>query len=163
MRPSDWPQVRAIYLEGIATAQATFEVSAPETWDEWVGSKLPVGRTVACDSADESDLLGWTTLSPVSARSAYAGVAEVTIYVAARVRGLGIGRLLLERLIADAEAAGLWTLQGSIFPENVGSRALHLAAGFREVGRREKIAKLHGIWRDTLLLERRSQRPELNG
>ena len=122
MRPSDWPQVRAIYIEGIATAQATFEVTAPESWDQWVGGRLVVGRTVACDSADQNDLLGWTTLSPVSARSAYAGVAEVTIYVAARVRGLGIGRVLLERLIADAEAAGLWTLQGSIFPENVGSK-----------------------------------------
>src|SRR5690606_6994812 len=122
--------------------QATFEVTAPETWEQWIANKLEVGRTVACDSADPTDLLGWTTLSPVSARSAYAGVAEVTIYVAARVRGIGIGRVLLDRLIADSEAAGLWTLQGAIFPENVGSKALHLAAGFREVGRREKIAKI---------------------
>lgn len=162
MVEADWPQVRAIYLEGIATSQATFETSAPERWQEWIGSKLAVGRTVASDAGDEQELLGWTTLSPVSSRHAYAGVAEVTIYVAARARGLGIGRVLLDHLIDDAEAAGIWTLQGSIFPENVGSKALHLAAGFREVGRREKIAKLDGAWRDTLLMERRSRLPRLN-
>jgi len=128
-----------------------------------VRNKLEVGRTVAAASGDESDLLGWTTLSPTASRSAYVGVAELTIYVAARARGLGIGRALLERLIDDAERTGIWTLQGSIFPENVGSRALHLAAGFREVGRREKIAKLNGEWRDTLLMERRSKLRELNG
>lgn len=162
MVPEDWPQVRAIYLEGITTEQATFETTAPERWEQWLSNRLLVGRTVACDKSDETELLGWTTLSPVSARPVYAGVAEVTIYVAARVRGLGIGRALLERLITDAEGAGLWTLQGSIFPENVGSKALHLAAGFREVGRRVKIAKQGNEWRDTLLLERRSKLPALN-
>jgi len=162
MVENDWPLVRAIYLEGIATSQATFETTAPRAWDEWSRNKLEVGRTVAAASADENDLLGWTALSPTSSRAAYSGVAELTIYVAARARGLGIGRALLERLIDDAEGAAIWTLQGSIFPENVGSRALHLAVGFREVGRREKIARLGGAWRDTLLVERRSKLPELN-
>lgn len=162
MVESDWPQVRTIYLEGIATSQATFEITAPNYWRDWVKSKHEVGRTVAAATGDETELLGWTTLSPVSSRRAYAGVAELTIYVAARARGLGIGRVLLERLIVDAESAGIWTLQGVIFPENVGSKALHFAAGFREVGRREKVAKLNGAWRDTLLMERRSRLPELN-
>lgn len=162
MLESDWPAVRAIYLDGIATSQATFETTAPETWADWVSSKLEVGRTVATSVDDESDLLGWTVLSPVSARRVYAGVAESTIYVAAAARGRGVGRALLERLVRDAEAAGIWTLQGSIFPENVGSRALHLAVGYREVGRREKIAKLNGVWHDTLLLEWRSRAPEHN-
>ncbi len=154
MHERHWPHVRAIYLEGIATHQATFETTAPETWEAWSASKLEVGRTVALDDAG---VCGWTTLSRVSARPVYAGVAEVTIYVASRVRGQGIGRTLLAKLVADSEAAGFWTLQSSIFPENHASYALHLGAGFREVGRRERIAQQHGVWRDTLLLERRSR------
>lgn len=162
MCESDWPQVRAIYLEGIATSQATFETAAPTSWEVWSQAKLDIGRTVACAPDAAVDLLGWTTLSAVSSRKAYEGVAELTIYVADRARGRGIGRVLLERLIRDAESAGVWTLQGVIFPENLASKALHLATGFREVGRREKIAMLNGVWRDTVLMERRSRLPTHN-
>lgn len=152
--------VPAIYLEGIATGQATFETTAPEDWVTWSAGKLEVGRTAAASPLDPDQLLGWTALSPVSSRKVYAGVAELTIYVAAEARGRGVGRTLLDTLIIDSEAAGIWTLQGSLFPENAGSRALHKAAGFREVGRRERIARLDGVWRDTILVERRSPLPE---
>lgn len=154
MEERHWPHVRAIYLEGIATLQATFETTAPESWAAWSASKLDVGRTVA---VDDEGVCGWTTLARVSARPVYAGVAEVTVYVATRVRGRGVGRTLMAKLVADSEAAGIWTLQSSIFPENAASYALHLGAGFREVGRRERIAQQHGVWRDTVLLERRSR------
>lgn len=154
MEERHWPYVRAIYLEGIATLQATFETTAPERWGEWSTTKLEVGRTVA---VDDEGVCGWTALSRVSSRPVYAGVAEVTVYVAARVRGRGVGRVLMAKLVTDSEAAGIWTLQSSIFPENAASYALHLGAGFREVGRRERIARQHGVWRDTVLLERRSR------
>lgn len=159
MVEEDWPQVRSIYLEGIATGQATFETSVPDDWSSWSDHRLPVGRSVACDGDRPDVLLGWTALSPVSSRRVYAGVAELTVYVGAAARGRGIGRLLLDRLIADSEANGIWTLQASLFPENAGSRALHKAAGFREVGRRERVAQLDGVWRDTILVERRSLLP----
>jgi L-amino acid N-acyltransferase YncA len=153
MRPEDWPAVRAIYLEGIATGNATFEEAAPE-WDKWNAGHLACARIVA--RPDTGDVLGWAALSAVSSRSVYAGVAEVSVYVAERARGRGIGSQLMSRLIADSEAAGIWTLQAGIFPENVGSIALHQRSGFRMVGRRERLGQMNGRWRDVVLLERRS-------
>ncbi|MGI4833357.1 MAG: GNAT family N-acetyltransferase [Janthinobacterium lividum] len=148
-----WPAVKAIYEAGIATGQATFTTEAP-AWTAWAASHLPHSRWVALAPAGQ--VLGWAALSPVSSRSVYAGVAEVSVYVAAEARGRGVGRQLLGALVHSAEAQGLWTLQASIFPENAASLALHAAHGFRLVGRRERIAQLVGAWRDTLLLERRS-------
>ncbi len=153
MLPDDWPAVRSIYLEGIATGQATFETRAP-LWEEWDANHLQFGRLVA---RDDDRVIGWAALAPVSRRKVYSGVAEVSVYVAGDSRGKGIGRALLERLIADSEQNGIWTLQASVFPENAATIALHRACCFREVGRRERISKLSGVWRDTILLERRSQ------
>lgn len=152
--PAHWPAVRAIYEQGLATGQATFTTTAP-SWEEWDRSHLAHSRLVA--AADAGLVLGWVALSPVSSRSVYAGVAEVSIYVAAEARGRGVGRQLLAALVAESEAHGQWTLQASIFPENQASLHLHEALGFRVVGRRERIGCLAGTWRDTLLLERRSQ------
>lgn len=152
MRAGDWEQVRAIYLEGIATGDATFETEAP-SWERWDAGHLPFGRLVS--RAGEL-VMGWAALSPASARRAYSGVAEVSTYVGLGHRGVGVGRALLGELVRASEAGGIWTLQAGIFPENAASLALHLRCGFREVGRRERIARLHGRWRDTLLLERRS-------
>jgi L-amino acid N-acyltransferase YncA len=152
MTPDDWEQVRDIYLDGIATGHATFETNAPD-WDQWDAGHLEVCRLVARDGAK---ILGWAALSAVSRRQAYAGVAEVSLYIAADARGQGVGRKLMAALIVDSETQGFWTLQASIFPENQASIALHLKHGFRELGRRERIAKLHGGWRDTVVLERRS-------
>ena len=152
--PEDWPAVRAIYAEGIATGQATFETAVPD-WPAWDAARLACCRLAARRGPE---LAGWATLGPVSARSVYQGVAEVSVYVAAAARGHGVGRALLMALVEASEAAGLWTLQASIFPENAASLALHVACGFRVVGRRERIAQHHGRWRDTLLLERRSER-----
>ncbi len=153
MRSSDWEQVRAIYLEGIATGQATFETEAPG-WEQWDAGHLSDCRLVA---RADGGILGWAALSPVSRRAVYAGVAEVSVYVSAGARGNGIGDALLAALIAASEQQGVWTLQAAIFPENRASIALHLKYGFREVGRRERIARHHGIWRDTVILERRSK------
>jgi L-amino acid N-acyltransferase YncA len=152
MQPEDWPSVRAIYLEGIATGNATFEQTAPE-WEKWDGGHLPEPRIVA---RSDGNVMGWAALSSVSSRCVYAGVAEVSIYVADRARGRGIGRQLMSRLIADSEAEGIWTLQAGIFPENVASIALHERAGFRIVGQRERLGQMNGRWRDVVLLERRS-------
>jgi len=163
MLESDWDTVRAIYLEGITTGQATFETTAPRDWQSWSAGRLAVGRSVAIAADDSGHPLGWTALSPVSTRAVYAGVAELTIYVAAAARGRGVGGALLQQLVVDSEAAGIWTLQGSLFPENAGSRALHKTAGFREVGRRERIAQLDGVWRDTILVERRSSLAKFGG
>jgi L-amino acid N-acyltransferase YncA len=151
MTPEDWPAVRAIYLEGIATGDATFERSAPK-WDVWDGAHLPSCRLVAREA---DAVVGWAALSQVSSRAVYAGVAEVSVYVAARVRGRGVGRLLLNALIAESERNGIWTLQCSIFPENLASLDLHRKAGFRVVGTRQRIGCMDGRWRDTVLLERR--------
>lgn len=151
---ADWPAVRAIYEEGIATGQATFETAAPD-WVAWDTARRPDCRLVARRGRA---VVGWAALSPVSSRAVYVGVAEVSIYVAARARGQGIGRALLEALIDSSEAAGIWTLQAGIFPENEASVALHLGRGFRVVGRRERLGRHHGVWRDSLLLERRSSR-----
>ena len=156
MRAGDWDVVRAIYLEGIATGHATFETEAPPTWDAWDAAHLRAGRLVARAAAGP-EVKGWAALSAVSGRCVYAGVAEVSVYVGRASRGEGVGRALLERLIEAAEAEGIWTLQAGVFPENRASIALHLRCGFREVGRRERIGRMRGLWRDTLLLERRSK------
>jgi L-amino acid N-acyltransferase YncA len=152
MRPLDWAEVKAIYLEGIATGHATFEIVAP-SWEDWDAAHLPFARLVARVGGT---LSGWAALSLVSRRQAYAGVAEVSVYVAANDRNAGVGRALLDALIAESEKNGIWTLQAAVFPENAATIALHLRCGFREVGRRERIGKLNGEWRDTILLERRS-------
>lgn len=150
-----WKAVRTIYLEGISTGLATFETAAP-AWELWDAGHLPFARIVAEDAGDGT-LLGWAALSPVSSRVVYAGVAEVSVYVAAIARGTGVGRALLERLIEESERNGIWTLQASIFEENAASMRLHDSCGFRTVGFRERIAKLNGSWRDTMILERRSK------
>src|SRR6185503_14164464 len=153
MRAIDWEQVRAIYLEGIRSGHSTFETDAP-SWETWDEGHLQFARFVMRDG---KTILGWAALSPVSKRHVYRGVAEVTVYVSERARGRGIGRTLLEALIDESKENGIWTLQASIFPENTASVQLHLRCGFREVGRRERIAMLNGVWRDTLLFERRSR------
>jgi phosphinothricin acetyltransferase len=152
MQERDWEHVRAIYIEGIATGEATFETDAP-SWERWNATHLAAGRLVArCGDA----LLGWVALIPVSERCVYAGVAEVSVYVASRHRGHGVGGALLQALITASEQHGIWTLQAGIFPENQASVALVKKVGFREIGRRERLGKLHGTWRDVLLFERRS-------
>jgi L-amino acid N-acyltransferase YncA len=153
MQPNDWEQVRAIYLEGIATGLATFETEAP-SWEKWDAAHLPTCRLVARRG---ETVLAWAALSPVSSRRVYAGVAEVSIYVGTNHRGQGLGQKLLEALIAASEQHGIWTLQAGIFADNRASLALHQRSGFREVGRRERIGRLPGTWRDVALLERRSK------
>lgn len=153
MLENDWPPVEAIYIEGIATGNATLEERAPE-WTEWDNAHLRFGRFVArCGT----DVVGWAALSPVSRRAVYAGVAEVSVYIAASVRGRGLGKLLLEALIDESERHGIWTLQAGILSENTASLSLHRKCGFREVGRRERLGKRKGQWRDVVLLERRSR------
>jgi L-amino acid N-acyltransferase YncA len=154
MTPEDWERVRAIYDEGIATGNATLETELP-SWERWDKAHLPLCR-MAARSGDE--IVGWAALSPVSERCAYGGVAEVSVYVAAAHRGRGIGLALLERLAEESERNGLWTLQGGIFPENESSLAIHRQAGFREVGRRERLGRMGNRWRDMVLMERRSRR-----
>jgi L-amino acid N-acyltransferase YncA len=153
MGKGDWEQVRAIYVEGIATGQATFETEAPD-WECWDSSHLRECRLTA--RADER-VVGWAALSPVSSRRVYSGVAEVSVYVASDFRDQGIGHALLRSLIICSEQQGIWTLQAGILTENKSSLALHQSCGFREVGRRERIGRLHGTWRDCVLLERRSE------
>jgi len=148
-----WDDVKRIYEEGIATRNATFETSAP-SWEVWDSGHLASGRLVALD---EDIVTGWAALSPVSDRCAYAGVAEVSVYVSKDYRGKKIGSLLLERLIQESEKAGLWTLQAGIFPENLESIALHEKNGFVLIGKRQKIGKMDNVWRDSLILERRSR------
>jgi L-amino acid N-acyltransferase YncA len=148
----DWTAVADIYWEGMRDGLATFETEVP-TWTAWDAAHLPGHRLVA-EFLDE--IVGWAALSPASKRRCYAGVVENSVYVARDARGHGIGRTLLEALIADAEAAGIWMIQTSIFPENRASLALHERCGFRVVGTRERIAKRDGVWRDTVFLERRS-------
>lgn len=151
MSREDWAAVRRIYEEGMATGNATFQTEAPD-WDVWDAGHLSSCRLVAWDG----EVLGWSALSAISSRPAYAGVAEVSVYVAGPARGRGVGRALLERLIEDSEREGYWTLQAGIFPENIASVELHTRCGFRVVGIREKLGELNGEWRDVLLLERRS-------
>jgi L-amino acid N-acyltransferase YncA len=147
-----WPAVKAIYEDGIAMGDATFETAAP-SWAAWDRDHLPGHRLVA---AVDGRVVGWAALAPVSDRCAYAGVAEDSVYVAATATGRGVGRALLERLVAGADAAGIWTIQAGIFPENTASLALHRRCGFRTVGVRERLGKLGDRWRDVVLLERRS-------
>jgi L-amino acid N-acyltransferase YncA len=145
--------VLSIYEAGIDEGNATFETSAP-TWDEFDSKRMSEHRFVALD--DRDDVLGWVACIPVSDRGVYAGVVDHSVYVDLATRGKGVGRALLDALIVSTEAAGIWTIQSGIFPENVASVALHRAAGFREVGRRERLGQHHGVWRDVLLIERRS-------
>ena len=152
MRPEDWPAVRAIYEAGIATGNATFETTAPD-WPAWDAAHLSDHRLVARDGGR---VVGWTALALVSDRCVYAGVAENSIYVAPDAQGYGVGRALLTAVVASAERGGIWTVQTDIFPENQASVRLHQACGFRVVGVRERLGRLHGRWRDVLLLERRS-------
>ena len=152
MTEQDWPAVREIFLQGIATGNATFEQAAPE-WKEWSERHLPSCRLVA---RLENRIVGWAALSPVSSRCVYGGVAEVSIYVAEGARGCGVGRQLLDALVNASEQSGIWTLQAGIFPENEASIHLHQEAGFRIVGRRERLGCMNGQWRDIVLMERRS-------
>jgi L-amino acid N-acyltransferase YncA len=149
----DWPVVAAIFEEGIATGLATFEIAAPD-WPTWDESHLPGKLRLVAE--EDGEVVGFAALSPVSGRDAYRGVAENTVYVSARARGRGVGSALLNDLVRQSEDAGIWTIQTSIFPENLASLAVHMRAGFRVVGRRERIGQLRGEWRDTLLLERRT-------
>jgi L-amino acid N-acyltransferase YncA len=153
MTERDWQTVREIYLQGIATGNATFETSVPDytVWDE---RHLLTCRLIA---RWNDKVLGWAALSPVSSREVYAGVAEVSIYIAEEVRGRGIGRKLMAALVEASEENGIWTLQAGILAENAVSIRLHQQAGFRVVGTRERIGCLDGQWRDTVLLERRSR------
>lgn len=156
MLPADWAAVEAIHREGIATGDATFEAEPP-MWEAFDAGKLDVGRLVAVDGGR---VVGWAALSPVSSRPVYRGVVEHSVYIASAARGRGIGAELLRALVDTADAAGLWTIQSSVFPENTASLALHDGAGFRRVGTRERIAlmtygPLAGTWRDTILIERR--------
>jgi L-amino acid N-acyltransferase YncA len=152
LRPEDWEQVAAIYAEGIATGNATFETDVP-SWEAWDDAH----REVRLVAVREGDIVGWAALSPVSDRCCYRGVADESVYVAARARGAGVGRALLDALVERSEATGIWTLQAGIFPENEPSLRLHLGCGFRLVGRRERLGELGGVWRDVLMLERRSE------
>jgi L-amino acid N-acyltransferase YncA len=149
----DWTAVADIYWDGLRDGLATFETEVP-SWEEWDAAHFSEHRLVA---ELLGEVVGWAALSPASKRRCYAGVAENSVYVARDTRGRGVGRSLLEALIAGAEAAGMWTIQTSIFPENRASLALHERCGFRVVGRRERVAKRDGIWRDTVFLERRSE------
>ncbi|MCW3844523.1 GNAT family N-acetyltransferase [Micromonospora yasonensis] len=142
-----------IYRLGIATGHATFETEPP-TWGRFTATRLPDHRWVAVDSAGR--VLGWVACSAVSDRCVYAGVVEHSVYVHPDARGRGVGRLLLDSLIASTEQAGIWTIQSGIFPENTASLALHTACGFRTVGTRERVGRHHGTWRDVTLIERRS-------
>jgi len=153
MTAADGPAVLVIYGEGIASGHATFQTEVP-SWTDWDAAHHAQPRLVARDDAGR--VLGWCALSPVSRRAVYAGVAEESVYVAAGARGRGIGRRLLDAMCRESEAAGFWTLQTGIFPENVASLALHEACGFRRLGVRERIAKHHGRWRDVVFMERRS-------
>ena len=153
MRETDWESIATIYTEGIATGYATFETSTP-SYDEWNKNHLNSCRFVA---EREGSIAGWAALSPVSGRCVYGGVGEVSVYVGNGYQGQGIGKMLMEQLILESEKEGLWTLQSGIFPENTGSIKLHERVGFRKIGYREKVGKLHGSWKDNLLYERRSQ------
>ncbi|MBT28394.1 MAG: N-acetyltransferase [Thalassobius sp.] len=153
MQPTDWQTVATIYKQGIDTGQATFQQEIPE-WESWDKGHLQICRILAKSG---NEIAGWAALSPISSRAVYRGVTEVSIYISPDFRGKKIGKKLLAKLIEDSEANGIWTLQASIFPENKASLKIHQDLGFRQVGYREKIGAMNGIWRDTILLERRSQ------
>jgi phosphinothricin acetyltransferase len=147
----DWPTVESIYAEGIATRQATFETATP-SWDEFDATHHSEHRLVA---VEDGHVVGWVALAPTSSRSCYAGVAESSVYVAESARSRGVGRALMDALLASADSGGIWTIHADMFPENAASLALHERLGFRLVGRFERIAQLDGVWRDTVLLELR--------
>ncbi|MCG6499282.1 GNAT family N-acetyltransferase [Kitasatospora sp. A2-31] len=153
MLPEHAEQVRAIHQAGIDGGDATFEEAAP-TWESFDASRLAAHRLVALDGGGR--VLGWAAVVPVSDRCAYAGVVEHSVYVHPDARGLGVGLALLEALLASTDAAGIWTVQSGIFPENTASLALHARAGFRTVGTRERLGRHRGRWRDVVLVERRS-------
>ena len=153
LRPDDWPEVARIYREGIETGNATFETDVP-SWERWDSAHLPVHRMVA---ERDGRIVGWIALVPASPRECYAGVAEVSAYVGANARGEGVGSALLTAAIDSAERGGIWTLQTGVFPENDVSLRLLQRFGFRVVGTRERIGRLHGVWRDVVLVERRSE------
>ncbi len=153
METTDWPSVSRIYEEGIATGFATFETTIP-SYESWNAAHMNSCRIVALDN---EKILGWAALSPVSSRCVYGGIGEVSVYVGKDSRGKGAGQLLIKALIKESEAEGLWTLQSGIFPENEGSVELHKKLGFRYIGKRERVGKLHGVWKDNLLFERRSE------
>ncbi|GEL06641.1 GNAT family N-acetyltransferase [Salisediminibacterium halotolerans] len=152
MTPGDWPAVKTIYQQGLDSGIASFESSVSD-WPDWDSGHLAECRLVARRSGR---VCGWAALAPVSSRTVYAGVAELSIYVHPDENGQGIGGLLLWELIKASEQAGYWTLQSGVFPQNNASRRLHEKHGFREVGRREKIAQRDGLWHDLILMERRS-------
>ena len=154
MLPEHAGAVLKIYEEGLATGQATFNTEVP-TWEEWDKNHLPHSRLVALQG---EDVVGWVALSPVSSRYCYRGVAEFSIYIRASQRGKGVGNLLMQHLIEESEANGIWTLYSATFAENTASIALQKKWGFREIGYRERIAQLNGIWHNTVLLERRSEK-----
>jgi L-amino acid N-acyltransferase YncA len=153
MHSDDWEQVRRIYLEGLATCQASFETVAP-TWEQWDESHHEHSRLIV---SHEGQIVAWAALSPVSRRMCYFGVAEISIYVTDSHRGRRVGKKLLQALIESSERNGIWSLYGSTFPENTASIHLQISCGFRVVGRRERIAQHNGVWRDTIITERRSQ------
>jgi len=153
LRPGDWPEVSRIYADGIATGNATFETEVP-SWEAWDAAHLPEHRFVA---RRDGRVLGWIALAPTSPRACYAGVAEVSAYVAAEARGGGLGKELLAAVISSSERGGIWTLQTGVFPENEASLGLLERFGFRIVGTHERIGRLHGVWRDVVLVERRSE------
>ena len=148
---ADYPAVADVFAEGIATGRATFETRVP-TWEEWDAGHLPEHRFVA---EVDGEVAGWAAVVPYSRRAVYRGVGEESVYVAERARGRGVGRALLEALIESARTGGLWTLQAGVFPDNLASLELHRRLGFREVGVRERIGRLDGVWRDVVLLELR--------
>ena len=150
-RNDDWPAVDAIYAQGIATGNATFETEVP-AFERWSATHPAEYRFVATRA---EDVVGWVAASPVSDRCAYAGVIEDSVYVHASARGQGVGRRLLDALIERADASDIWTIQSGIFPENIASLELHQSSGFRVVGKRERLGRLNGVWRDVLLVERR--------
>ncbi|SET01114.1 phosphinothricin acetyltransferase [Oceanobacillus limi] len=152
MEAEDWDEVRDIYIEGIQTGNATFDTEAP-TWDEWHRGHLNDCRLVV---RENGTVIGWAALSPISKKTAYQGAAEVSIYLSQKSVGKGLGSLLLREIINESEQKGFWTLQAGIFPENKTSIHLHEKYGFEKVGVRKRIGKLNGVWRDVVLLERRS-------
>lgn len=154
MKPSDWEEVARIYLEGIVTGFATFETKAP-TYENWDKAHTKECRLVA---ENDAGIMGWAALSPVSSRCVYGGVGEVSVYISEKSRGMGVGKLLMLHLIDESEKAGFWTIQSGIFPENTSSIKLHEKAGFRYIGKRERVGKIHGVWKDNLLFEKRSSK-----
>nr|WP_297786805.1 GNAT family N-acetyltransferase [uncultured Allomuricauda sp.] len=154
MKPSDWEEVSKIYMEGIATGFATFETQAP-TFENWDKAHTNECRLIA---ETDGEIMGWAALSPVSSRCVYGGVGEVSVYISDKSRGKGVGKLLMEHLIHESEKAGFWTIQSGIFPENKASIKLHEKMGFRYIGKRERVGKIHGVWKDNLLFEKRSDK-----